>query len=131
MITAKVTALVTIAAILYTFLLSARVGALRGKTGVAAPATSGDPLFERAFRVHLNTVEQLVLFLPVLWLAVAVVGDAWTGLIGAVWLAGRIVYATTYMRDPAKRGPGMLVTLAATLTLTGITLVGIVRAFTG
>ncbi len=129
MIMAKLTALVTIAAIFYTFVLSARVGALRVKTGVAAPATSGDPIFERAFRVHMNTVEQLVMFLPVLWLSVQVIGDAWTGLIGVVWLAGRIFYASGYMKNPTKRGPGMLITLSATLALVIVTIVGIVRGF--
>ncbi len=129
MIAAKLTALVTVAAILYTFLLGGRVGALRGKTGVAAPATTGDPIFERAFRVHMNTTEQLVVFLPVLWLSVQVIGDAWSGLIGVVWLAGRVVYAAGYMKDPAQRGPGMLVTLSATLVLILVTLVGVVRGF--
>ena len=129
MIMAKLTALVTIAAILYIFVLGSRVGALRGKTGVAAPATTGDPIFERAFRVHMNTTEQLVVFLPVLWLSVPVIGDAWTGLVGTVWLAGRVLYATSYMKDPTKRGPGMLITLSATLVLIVVTLVGIVRGF--
>lgn len=129
MIMAKLTALVTIAAILYTFVLGGRVGALRGKTGVAAPATTGDPIFERAFRVHMNTTEQLVVFLPVLWLSVQVIGDAWTGLVGVVWLAGRVFYASGYMKDPTRRGPGMLITLSATLVLIVVTLVGILRGF--
>lgn len=129
MITAKLTALVTIAAILYTFVLGGRVGALRGKTGVAAPATTGDPIFERAFRVHMNTTEQLVVFLPVLWLSVQVIGDAWTGLIGTIWLAGRVLYTASYMKDPTRRGPGMLITLSATLVLIVVTIVGIVRGF--
>jgi uncharacterized membrane protein YecN with MAPEG domain len=129
MIAAKLTALVTVAAILYTFMLGGRVGALRGKTGVAAPATTGDPIFERAFRIHMNTTEQLVVFLPVLWLSVQVIGDAWTGLVGVVWLAGRVLYTASYMKDPARRGPGMLVTLSATLVLVVVTLVGVVRGF--
>ena len=129
MIMAKLTALVTIAAILYTFMLGGRVGALRGKTGVAAPATTGDPIFERAFRVHMNTIEQLVVFLPVLWLSVQVIGDAWTGLVGTVWLAGRVLYTASYMKDPTKRGPGMLIALSATLVLIVVTIVGIVRGF--
>ena len=129
MIMAKLTALVTIAAILYTFVLGGRVGALRGKTGIAAPATTVDPLFERAFRVHMNTIEQLVVFLPVLWLSVQVIGDAWTGRVGVVWLAGRVFYASGYMKDPTRRGPGMLITLSATLVLIVVTIVGIVRGF--
>ena len=71
MITMKYTALVTIAAVIYTFLLSARVGGARAKLGVDAPAMSGQPDFDKTFRIHMNTVEQLVLFVPVLWLAAA------------------------------------------------------------
>ena len=96
---------------------------------LTALVTSGDPIFERAFRVHMNTIEQLVVFLPVLWLSVQVIGDAWTGLAGVVWLAGRVIYASGYMKDPTKRGPGMLITLSATLVLIVVTLVGIARGF--
>ena len=129
MIAAPLTALITVAALIYTVILSMRVGALRGKTGVDAPAVTGDPLFERAFRVHANTVEQLVLFVPVLWLSVGVIGDMWTALIGLVWIVGRVLYAITYMKDPAKRGPGMMITFAATVILMLITLYGVAAAF--
>jgi glutathione S-transferase len=131
MIEAKLTAVVTVAAIVYTVVLSGRVGAMRARTGVAAPATTGDPLFERAFRVHMNTTEQLVLFLPALWLAQAALGDLWAAIAGAVWLVGRMLYATSYARDPAKRGPGMMLTLGATSALLLMALYGIVRGFTG
>lgn len=130
MITTPLTALITVAALIYTVILSMRVGTLRGKKGIDAPAVTGDPLFERAFRVHANTVEQLVLFIPVLWLSVAVIGDMWTALIGLVWIVGRVLYATSYMKDPAKRGPGMMITFAATVILMLVTLYGVATAFT-
>ena len=129
MIATPLTALITVAALIYTVILSMRVGALRGKTGVDAPAVTGDPIFERAFRVHANTIEQLVLFIPVLWLSVGVIGDMWTALIGLVWIVGRVLYAITYMKDPAKRGPGMMITFAATVILMLITLYGVAAAF--
>ncbi len=129
MITMKYTALVTIAAVIYTFVLSARVGAARAKLGVDAPAMSGQPDFDKAFRIHMNTVEQLVLFVPVLWLAATVVGDLWAAGIGAVWIVGRLVYAAGYRKDVDKRGPGMLTTLASTAVLTVIALWGVVQAF--
>ena len=91
MITMKYTALITIAALVYTFILSGRVGARRAKLGVNAPAMSGQPEFDIAFRVHMNTIEQLVLFVPMLWIAVTVVGDVWAAAIGAVWIVGRII----------------------------------------
>lgn len=122
------TALVTVASLIYTFILSGRVGALRGKKNVPAPATTGDPEFERAFRIHANTVEQLVLFLPLLWLSLGVVGDMWSALVGVLWLIGRVIYATSYMADPAKRSTGMIVTILATAILAVISLYGIAMA---
>lgn len=129
MITMKYTALVTVVALAFTFVLSGRVGALRAKLGVSAPAMSGEPTFDRAFRVHMNTVEQLVLFVPVLWLATAVLGDVIAAGIGSVWIIGRAIYANAYAKDAAGRGPGMLLTMAATAVLTLATLWGIVQAF--
>ena len=129
MITMKYTALVTIVALVYTFLLSGRVGAARAKTGINAPAMTGQPDFDKAFRIHMNTVEQLVLFVPVLWLAASVVGDLWAAGIGVVWIVGRIIYAEGYRRDVDKRGPGMLTTLASTAVLTVVALWGVAQAF--
>ncbi|MBV9063492.1 MAG: MAPEG family protein, partial [Alphaproteobacteria bacterium] len=62
-------ALVTILVLILYVAMGARVGRMRGKHNVAAPATAGHPEFERAFRVHMNTLEQLIIFLPLLWLA--------------------------------------------------------------
>lgn len=129
MIEMKFTALITIVALVFTFVLSGRVGGLRIKTGVAAPAITGHPEFERAFRVHYNTIEQLVLFLPLLWLSTQVVGDVWAAAIGLVWIIGRVLYANTYMKDPDKRGPGMIMTVLATGVLSLVCLWGVVAAF--
>ena len=131
MIAMKYTALVTIAAIVYTFLLSGRVGAARAKTGVNAPAMAGQPDFDKAFRIHMNTIEQLVLFIPVLWLATSVVGDLWAAEIGVVWIVGRVIYAAGYRKDVEKRGPGFIITLLPTAVLTVVALWGVVQAFMG
>ena len=129
MIAMKYTALVTVAAVVLTFVLSLRVGRLRQKHGVEAPATTGHPEFERGNRVHQNTVEQLVLFLPLLWLALYVLGDAIAGLIGAVWVVGRVLYANAYARDAAARQPGMTITAVSTAALLLASLWGIVQGF--
>ncbi len=129
MLEMKFTALVTLATLALTFGLSGRVGAMRPKYGIDAPATAGRPEFERANRVHYNTIEQLVLFLPLLWLATGVIGDGWAAGIGVVWIVGRIMYAQAYQRDPAKRGPGMIVTLLATAALAVSVAWGILQAF--
>ena len=127
MIAMPFTALVTVAALVLTFVLSLRVGNMRRKHGVKAPASSGHPEFEAANRIHQNTIEQLVLFLPVLWLGLYVLGDAITGVIGAVWIIGRIVYANAYAKDPASRGPGMGITMLPTVVLLLASLWGILQ----
>ncbi len=128
MIAMKFTALVTVAALFLTFMFSGRVGGLRSKLGVDAPATSGQPEFDRAFRVHGNTVEQLVLFIPLLWLAAGVLGDAIAAAIGAVWIIGRVVYANSYWKDAGSRGPGMIMTILPTGVLALATLWGVLQA---
>jgi len=129
MIAMKYTALVTVAALLFTFVLSGRVGALRAKLGVSAPDTSGQPEFDRAFRIHMNTIEQLVLFVPLLWLATNVLGDVNTAGIGVLWIVGRGIYANAYSKDAAGRGPGMIITILATGALAVATLWGILQGF--
>jgi len=129
MIEMKLTALVTLLAILLTFYMSIRVGGMRPKKNIDAPATTGDVEFERAFRIHYNTIEQLVLFLPVLWLGVHVIGDLYAAIAGSVWLIGRVLYSNAYMADPKGRGTGMILTLLPTTVLLVASLWGIVKAF--
>jgi glutathione S-transferase len=107
------------------------VGRMRGKHGVHAPAVSGAPEFERAFRVQMNTLEQSVLFLPLLWLATVypVVSGYLAPGLGLVWIIGRLLYASGYMADPAKRSSGFLVSGLALLGLLVLSIVGIVHAW--
>lgn len=108
-------ALVTLLAVFLTLYFSNAVGKLR--KDVKAPATTGNETFERAFRVHANTVEQLVLFLPALWLATPALPDHIAAGIGAVWLVGRILFARGYMEEPSKRSKGMWLTFLSTAAL--------------
>jgi len=110
---------VTLLALLVYFWTVLRVGHARGKFDVAAPATTGAPGFERAFRVQQNTLEQMVLFLPSLWLFALLFSDLWAGVAGAVWVLGRILYVIGYTRDPAKRGAGFGIAILANLVLLG------------
>jgi glutathione S-transferase len=92
----------------------------RGRYGVAAPAVTGHPDFERAFRIQQNTVEQLVLFLPSLWVFSLEVSQLWGGVIGLVFVAARVVYVVSYRRNPAARGPSFTIGfIAAVLLLLG------------
>ena len=103
------TALVTCLAILLYFLISFRVGKARGQFGIKAPATSGHPDFERAFRVHMNTLEWMPIFLPSLWLFAIYISDPVAAAIGVVWIVGRILYLTGYSQAAEKRRVGFAI----------------------
>src|SRR5690349_19576083 len=81
------------------------VGRARLRFDIKAPAVTGAPEFERAFRIQQNTLEQLVLFIPALWLFAVFASPLWAGIIGLVWVGGRAYYAVSYYRDPEARGP--------------------------
>jgi glutathione S-transferase len=114
------TALVTCLAVaLYSF-TSGRVGKARVMFGVKAPATTGNPDFERAFRVQMNTLESMPMFLPPLWLFAIYISDPIAAAIGLVWIAGRVLYMIGYSQAAAKRGPGFAVqAIAATILWAG------------
>jgi uncharacterized MAPEG superfamily protein len=82
------------------------VGSMRGKFNVKAPAITGDPGFDRVFRVHYNTMEQLAVFLPALWLFAYKVDPVWASGFGIVYLVGRFIYRAAYLKDPASRALG-------------------------
>lgn len=94
-----------------------RAGNARGRYDVAAPATSGHPMFERHLRVQENTIEQLVIFLPGVFLFGRFVQPWVAAGLGLLFLVGRALYARAYVSDPAKRGPGFLITLSANAIL--------------
>ena len=104
------------------------VGRARGRHDIKAPAVTGHPAFDRAYRVQMNTLEQTVLFLPALWLAANYGFTGWAGIAGLVWLVGRVWYAVAYLKDPAKRGPGFGMAMLGFLALLIMAVVGIARA---
>ena len=109
--------IVTFLALLTYFWTSIRVARARHKYGVDAPAVTGAPEFERTYRVQLNTLEWLPLFLPSLWLFAWYWNGKVAAAIGVVWILARIYYAISYVKDPAKRGPGFGVQSLATAIL--------------
>jgi len=114
------TALVTCLAILFYFFTSTRVSRARASFGVKAPAITGDPDFERVFRVQMNTLEWMPIFLPSLWLFAIYVSDPIAAALGLVWIAGRILYMTGYSQAANKRGRGFgIQALAAGILLFG------------
>jgi glutathione S-transferase len=113
-------------AVLQFFLFGYLVARARGKYGIHAPATTGNELFEREFRVQMNTLEQLVAFLPALLIAGLYWPNAIVAAIGAVYLVGRFLYRHLYLADPNKRTVGFVLTAIPTFTLLAACLVGAV-----
>ena len=111
------TTLAILIALLIYFGLGAVVGMARGKFNVPAPQSSGHPEFDKRNRVHMNTLEQLVLFVPAAMLAAPVLGDPATATIALIWSVGRLLYARSYYADPAKRSLGFLFTILPTFIL--------------
>jgi uncharacterized membrane protein YecN with MAPEG domain len=122
-------ALVTVLALLQYFVFAGLVGRARGKYKVPAPQTSGNPDFERVLRVQMNTGEQLLIFVPSLWIFSLVNSALWGAGLGAVFILGRIVYAVGYYKAAEKRGPGFAITSIGNLGLLVGSLVGIVMRF--
>jgi glutathione S-transferase len=104
------------------------VGRARATYKVEAPAVTGHPIFERHFRVQQNTVEQLVLFFPALFLFAQFVNAEGAAILGLIFVAGRVLYAIGYVKDPARRGPGFLISALANLVLVLGSFGGSIRA---
>lgn len=99
------------------FFLAIWVGKVRGETGIAAPAIIGNDKFERVFRVQQNTLEQLIIFFPSLWVFGFYVSATVGAGLGLVFLIGRILYARGYVQSADKRGPGFIIGSLALLAL--------------
>ena len=121
-------AIVTILALGQFFLFSIQVGSMRVKHGVKAPTVTGHPEFERMFRIQQNTMEQLVAFIPALWIFGYLVNPFWGAAIGLVFIVGRFVYRASYLKDPASRGMGFTITFLSTAILLVWSLFVAVRA---
>ncbi len=121
--------LLTLITLLTVFLMlwtGARVAMGRAKYGIKAPATTGNPDFERIFRVQMNTLENVAMFLPSLWLFGLYVSGLWAAVAGVVWLFGRVWYVLGYSAEASKRGPGFGIGSLALVILAVGALIGVV-----
>lgn len=106
-------AIITLFALLLYVATAIAVAVARGKYKIPAPATTGDINFERVFRVQMNTQENLIIFLPVLWLFSEYVSPLWAGILGIVWLIGRTDYAFSYIWQAEARDRGFATAISA------------------
>ena len=125
------TALVTLLAVAFYGFLGTRVAAARQRFGVKLPATTGNPNFERVYRVQMNTLEWMPIFLPTLWLCAIYLDDLAAAALGLVWVGGRILYYVGYSKAVEKRLPGFLIQAVVCLLLLIGALAGIVLHWSG
>ncbi|AFY72980.1 putative MAPEG superfamily protein related to glutathione S-transferase [Synechococcus sp. PCC 7502] len=116
----QITGLVTILSLIVFFILSFNVGIARAKYKVPVPQITGDENFERVFRVQQNTLEQLIIFIPALWMFALFVNAIAANILGGIWIIGRILYAWGYYAEAGKRGLGFAInSLVAIILLLG------------
>jgi glutathione S-transferase len=104
------------------------VARARNQYDVKAPALTGHPMFERLYRVHMNTLELLVIFVPSLYLAAKYWPPGWVAAFGSLYVVGRIIYLQAYTREPASRTVGFGLSIFPILALMLAALVGLVMA---
>jgi glutathione S-transferase len=104
------------------------VAGARGRYKIAAPAVTGHEIFERYLRVQMNTLEQLVVFIP----AILLFGQYWSPYVaaglGVIFLIGRLVYFFTYVKNPKSRELGFILTFGPNVALLGGAILGSARA---
>lgn len=124
-------AAVAVLAVLFIFYTGINVARMRGKHKIDAPAVSGPLEFESAYRVQVNTLEQAMMFFPLLYVSTAYFNTlAWLpAAFGLVWVIGRVVYMQGYMAAPNKRGTGFMITSLATLGLLILSIWGLVQSW--
>jgi uncharacterized membrane protein YecN with MAPEG domain len=110
-------AIVTLVALLVYVWMSARVSGARKRSGIHAPAMTGDPELERHIRVQANTLEWLPIFLPSIWLFAIYWNDMIAAILGVIWIFGRVIYALGYAAAPEKREMGFIIQALATAVL--------------
>jgi glutathione S-transferase len=108
--------------------MAALVGRARAKYGIKAPATTGHPDFERVNRVHVNTLEALIMFVPGVWIFAMYVSATWAAALGALFVVARALYAVGYIKAADKRGVGAGITGIVNLVLIVGGLIGVARA---
>jgi len=107
----------TLLTLLVYLAVSLNVARARGKYGLKAPAVTGNEHFERAYRVQMNTLEQMAFFLPSMWLYAILLTDKGAAVGGLIWVIGRMIYSVSYVRNPASRGVGFTISFVAEIGL--------------
>jgi len=101
-------AIVTVLVLAQFFYFGIQAASARGSAGLKAPDMCGEENCDRKFRIHQNTMEQLVVVIPAMWLFAYFVNPLWAAGAGLVYLLGRFVYSAAYTKAPDSRGVGFM-----------------------
>lgn len=123
---ANATLIILLALLQYVW-FSMRVGLARGKYKIDAPACSGNENFERLFRIQMNTLEQLIVFIPAMYAFAFYLSPVWVLVPGVAYLLGRFLYSAEYTKEPTTRAPGMAVTMLSNVLLVLGALFGVLK----
>ena len=123
-------ALVTLLILLQYFFFVIQAGFARGKDKVVAPAITGDEMYERKSRVQINTLEQLIITLPSMWICAHYFRADVAAIAGVAFLIGRFIYSVLYIKNPKSRAPGFVIGFFANITLIGCGLYGVISSIT-
>lgn len=124
-------AIITLVALGQYIYFGAKVGMAREKYQIKAPATAGNEIFERHYRVHYNTLEQLLSFVPALWTFGYYVGEIYAVALGVIYIIGRFIYASAYVADPDKRKLGAIMSGLPTMIMVIGGIIGAVLSYLG
>lgn len=119
-------ALVTLLLLVQYFFFVMQAGMARGKDTVVAPAITGEEIYERKSRVQINTLEQLIITLPAMWLCAHYFNTNVAAIMGLAFLIGRFIYSILYIREPKSRAPGFIIGFFANIILVGCAFYGVI-----
>ncbi len=120
---------VTVLAALVCLGTAVLVARVRGREKISPPAMTGSFAVECALRVQGNTTEQVVIFLPLLWIATLYFQGWVPPLIGLVWCLARILYAVAYVREPKSRAPWFALGVFSSIALAVLSIWGLIQAW--
>jgi uncharacterized membrane protein YecN with MAPEG domain len=102
-------AIVTLIVALAYFWMALTVARTHQRTGILAPAMTGDPVLERTYRAHVNTLEWMPIAMPSMWLLAIYWSPSVAALLGLVWIVGRVIYFVGYVSEAKRRFPGFFI----------------------
>ena len=121
-------ALITLLILIQYLFFVLQAGFARNQETTAAPATTGDEIYERKLRVQVNTLEQLIITLPAIWLCAHYFSPNIAAGLGGVFIIGRFLYSYLYIKSPKSRAPGFAIGFLANILLLGCSLYGVISA---